>query len=360
MQTMRRVLVEMALLAAGVALGVALVFVTTIRPINHETAWITWGYPFVWRSVASASPLFLDQLALYEDIAFWLVVSLAFVEFPVRIAALYYAGPVVKSGDLGRLSAPQSSGQQQQHQPSRTAFVVAAAIIIAAVLVSASVFVASAWGMTTTETLTTTATVTTVSTVTVVSVSVTTISPSSSSNGLEFTMNLSPTTVYSEGAVDVQMNLYNALSVANDVSPADNWALTNQSEVSNSSSFGPGACIGSMGPYRVAVFKRFYGLNNYSGGVPLSIFPWPAQSPFNYCNFYVIEHSWLGSTSYPFDPQSNNAKLSLPDQGSWTTPMSLTVVLKPLGVSLPAGQYTVVCGDEWGDLQIAHFMVEPT
>jgi hypothetical protein len=359
MQTMRRVLVELALLAAGVALGVALVFVTTIRPINHETAWITWGYPFVWRSAASASPLFLDQLALYEDIAFWLVVSLAFVEFPVRTVAIYADLSLKKSGDLGHpLSTPRSSGQQQR-PPSRSAFVVAAAIIIiAAVLISASVFVASGWGMTTTESLTTTATVTTISTMTVVSV--TTMSPSSSSNGLEFTMNLSPTAVYSGGAVDVQMNLYNALSVRNDVSPADNWALTNQSEVSNSSSFGPGACIGSMGPYRVAVFNGFYGLNNYSGGAPLSIFPWPVQSPFNYCNFYVIEHSWLGSTNYLFEPQSNNATLSLPGQGSWTTPMSLTVVLKPLGVTLPAGQYTVVCGDEWGNLQIAHFTVEPT
>ena len=139
---MRRALVELVLLAAGLALGVALVFLTTIRPINHETAWITWGYPFVWRSVASASPLYLHPLALYEDVAFWLVISLAFVEFPVRITALYAGPNLSRSGDLARpLSVPASSDQQRR--PSRSALVVALAIIIAAVLISASVFVAS-------------------------------------------------------------------------------------------------------------------------------------------------------------------------------------------------------------------------
>jgi hypothetical protein len=156
------------------------------------------------------------------------------------------------------------------------------------------------------------------------------------------------------------MNLYNILNGVNVVSPAADWQLTNQSEVSNSTSFGPAACSGSMGPYRVAVFSGLYDLSNYTDGTPLSIFPWPAPSPaYNYCYSYIIEHSWLGSTSYAFEPESDNATLSLPGQGSWNTPMSLTVVLKPLNVRLPVGQYTVVAGDEWGDLLFAHFVVEP-
>ena len=40
--------------------------------------------------------------------------------------------------------------------------------------------------------------------------------------------------------------------------------------------------------------------------------------------------------------------------------MKLTVILRPMGVTLPEGQYTVVCGDEWGAMQIAHFVVEPS
>ncbi len=126
---MRRILGELALLSVGVALGITLVLATTFRPINHETAWITWGYPFVWRSAASASPLYLYPLALYEDIAFWLIVSLAFVEFPVRIVTLSAGLSLRKSADPGRLlSVPRSSGQQGP--PSRSSLVVASAIII--------------------------------------------------------------------------------------------------------------------------------------------------------------------------------------------------------------------------------------
>jgi hypothetical protein len=186
-------------------------------------------------------------------------------------------------------------------------------------------------------------------------------SSSSSSDDLSFTMALDPSSIVNGSAVEVEMNLYNTLNKTNLVSPADDWQLTNQSEVSNSTSFGPAACSGSMGPYRVEVLSGFYGLGNYTSGAPLSIFPWPAPSPaYNYCGTYVIEHSWLGSTSYVFEPQSDNATLSLPDQGSWKTPMSLTVVLKPLDVTFPVGRYTVVAGDEWGDLLVAHFVVEPS
>jgi hypothetical protein len=171
-------------------------------------------------------------------------------------------------------------------------------------------------------------------------------------------MSLNSSTVVKGSAVAVRMNLFNTLNVTNDVAPANYWRLTNQSELSNSSSFGPGACSDSMGPYRVAVFAGFYDSKNYSKGSPLSIFPWPAHSPTNYCGFYVIEHSWLGSNRYWFKPLSNNATLMLGGQGSWNTQIDLTVIIKPLDVTLPLGTYTVVGGDEWGDFQVAHFAVQ--
>jgi hypothetical protein len=40
--------------------------------------------------------------------------------------------------------------------------------------------------------------------------------------------------------------------------------------------------------------------------------------------------------------------------------MSETVLLKPSLFSTSPGVFTVVCGDEWGNLQIAHFVVEPS
>jgi len=185
-----------------------------------------------------------------------------------------------------------------------------------------------------------------------------TTSSASSANALEFTMTLNSSSAVQGHAVAVQMSLYNTLNETNDVASAEDWQLSNQSELSNSSSFGPGACSDGMGPFRVLLLRGSYDSGNYSSGTPLSIFPWPANSPFNYCYVYIPDGTWLGSSSWLFQPESNNATLSansLPQN----VPMNLTVILKPMDVTLPAGQYTVVCGDEWGALQIAHFAVEP-
>jgi hypothetical protein len=244
--------------------------------------------------------------------------------------------------------------------PARNFKRLAVAIVIAAVVISASILSYSSFEATVTRTDTRTNVSTQVSTATVVLITTvtTTVTPTSpSSDGLAFGMVLNSSRIANGSAVDVLMNLYNTLSEPNNVTVGDDWQLTNQSELSNSTSFGPGACSGSMGPYRVAVFNGFYGSNNYSSATPLSIFPWPPASPYNYCGTYIEEQSWLGSSYYLFQPQSDNAQLHLAGQGSWDTQMSLTVVLKPLGVTLPAGEYTVVGGDEWGDLQIAHFTV---
>lgn len=165
---MRRILAELALLTVAVALWIALVFLTTLRPVNHQTAWITWGYPFVWRSAASASPLYTYPLALYEDVAFWAVLSLAFVEFPIRVVAIYADLSLRKTGDLAGLPGVTASSVGRS-PPTRSALAVATAVIIAAALISASVFVASGWGVTTTETVTTTGTLTTTSTFTTTS-----------------------------------------------------------------------------------------------------------------------------------------------------------------------------------------------
>ena len=129
---------------------------------------------------------------------------------------------------------------------------------------------------------------------------------------------------------------------------AANWKLSNQSEVDSSQSI---PCADEMGPYRIALYKGSYGLNNYTDGKPMSVFPWPQPSGPNYCGFYIQDQSWLGSDrSYLFDPQSNNATLHLWNLGSWKTAMNMTVTLKPLTYPFSAGQKTLVAGDAWGDL----------
>jgi hypothetical protein len=168
MQTMRRVLGELALLAGGVLLGIVLISITTLNSgVGHPGGSVTWGYPWVWRWAASASPGYTNLVILYEDVGFWLVLSVALAELPVRIAALSVSRRLRGSGDQG---AHRLNGQV-----SRGLLVVASAIIVAALLVSTSMFVA-AGTTTTTETVTTTTTLTTTSIVATTPVSVTTTS----------------------------------------------------------------------------------------------------------------------------------------------------------------------------------------
>jgi len=165
---MRRIVGEMALLAGGVLLGIVLISITTLNSgVGHPFGSVTWGYPWVWRWAASASPGYTNLVVLYEDVGFWLVLSVAVAEVPVRIAALSISRSLRRSNDQGihRLNG----------QVSRGLLVVASAIIMAALLISASMFV-GVGQTTTTETVTTTDTLTTTSTVVATPVSVTTTS----------------------------------------------------------------------------------------------------------------------------------------------------------------------------------------
>ena len=156
MQIMRRILGEMALLAGGVLLGIVLISITTLNSgVGHPFGSVTWGYRWVWRWAASASPGYTNLVILYEDVGFWLVLSVALAEVPVRIAALSISQRLRGSSDLG-IHRPNG-------QISRGLLVVASAIIIAALLISASMFV-GVGQTTTTETVTTTDTLTTTST----------------------------------------------------------------------------------------------------------------------------------------------------------------------------------------------------
>jgi hypothetical protein len=78
---MAKISKELALLSYGAATGIALFLVSTLLVNNRGFGGFTaWGYPFVWRSVLSASPLFVNWFALGVDFVFWLALSLAVVE----------------------------------------------------------------------------------------------------------------------------------------------------------------------------------------------------------------------------------------------------------------------------------------
>lgn len=87
---MRKVLKELGLLTAGVVIGVALFLLSSLHQYFRGFTEVAYGYPFVWRSWASASPLNTDPFALDEDLVFWLVVSVVVVRLLFQTAFLYF------------------------------------------------------------------------------------------------------------------------------------------------------------------------------------------------------------------------------------------------------------------------------
>jgi hypothetical protein len=80
-EPMRMPIRELATLTGGVVIGAAFSYVAVYAFYGVAGGQANWGFPFVWKSFVSASPEYLDYPARYEDVVFWLVVSVIMVEF---------------------------------------------------------------------------------------------------------------------------------------------------------------------------------------------------------------------------------------------------------------------------------------
>jgi len=82
MQTMKRTLAkELANLIGGLVLGALLSYVMIYSFWARGGGIGNWGWPFIWKSIASASPGYVfDYPARYEDVVFWLAFSVIVVE----------------------------------------------------------------------------------------------------------------------------------------------------------------------------------------------------------------------------------------------------------------------------------------
>jgi hypothetical protein len=94
---MRRALKEAALLTGGAVIGIASFLLSSFHQYYRADTVVAYGYPFMWRFWASASPLTTDMSALYEDFVFWLVVSIVVLSVSLQIA-LPYARRELKAG----------------------------------------------------------------------------------------------------------------------------------------------------------------------------------------------------------------------------------------------------------------------
>jgi uncharacterized protein (UPF0333 family) len=174
------------------------------------------------------------------------------------------------------------------------------------------------------------------------------------SNGLEFTMSLNTTTLRSGSNLTVSLSLYNILDSNNTVTGSTDWLVSNASED------GPGlspACA-QGDPFRTEVLQGYYDLSNVSLGKPLVFIVAHGSSGLNWCLVY-IHGDFLSSGTYTFSPLSDKA-LWTESSANQPTPFVEVVDLDPSTFSTSTGTFTVVSGDMWGDVQVAHFLVEPT
>ena len=198
---------------------------------------------------------------------------------------------------------------------------------------------------------------------------------------LRFAMALNSSSVRGGGVVGVSFSLFNTLDRINNVTGANYWRVTNDSEGSGSSSVGWNCAQNDV--FRIEVLRGDYGLNNFSSGSPLDVFLWQPPFGFNECVYYVrsangtaevLSVPWQGGNYYIFRPASDTAwwvttselhAQCLPSNGAYhpcgppgqEADMNETMILKTGLFASSPGVFTVIGGDEWGDLGLTRFCV---
>lgn len=175
--------------------------------------------------------------------------------------------------------------------------------------------------------------------------------------GLQLNLSVNSTTATSNGAFTITISDTNTLGVTNNLPRQDNWAL---GALANS------ACPSvDSSPLSVAVFKGVYSATNISSAQNVPLLP-PGITFF--CPSRDYSH-------FVFEPKSSIATAtgnSAPNGVKFT--MTTTITLRDYynGVQLvpgsnmtsasqfshlPVGPYTLVAGDEWGDMALVQLTV---
>ena len=165
--------------------------------------------------------------------------------------------------------------------------------------------------------------------------------------GLLVRLELNSSRITSGATVGINVSDYNPSTMELNLSKESAWALDGLST---------GGCPSLYYPFGIAVFQGVYTSANASQAVPLRIFP---VIPCPMLVRYI--------TGYLFQPMSDNATV-LPGTGEvpMATGVSVSGTYYTPGIQLNGltpftpGTYTVVAGDEWGNLAFAYFAVAPS
>ena len=204
------------------------------------------------------------------------------------------------------------------------------------------------------------------------------------STNLKFSMSLNSSSVQQGSVLAASFDLYNVLGRANNLTGAADWQLTNASE--NSGLVGWNCAQNDL--FRIEVVSGYYGLNNYSVGTPLDVFLWQPPYAFNQCAYYVRSTNYTApvlsvppndQNYYIFRPSSNvawwvtssglaalsspcvpsNGTLHCSRTAGQDAVMGETMILETRLFAKSIGTFTVIGGDEWGDVAALHFQVGP-
>lgn len=175
-----------------------------------------------------------------------------------------------------------------------------------------------------------------------------TIAAEDTNDNLQLRLSLNATIVAPGHAFAISISEFNTLTTTNNVTSANYWALDGLELGPCGHSYGP-----TQGPLGVEVFSGRYTAANVSQAQPLGIYPSPVACP----QFIRV------ITGFYFQPLSDIA-FWLPSFGGNGTAVAGSVTVgsgypdySSAGQPLSPGTYTVVGGDEWGNLLFVYVQV---
>jgi hypothetical protein len=167
--------------------------------------------------------------------------------------------------------------------------------------------------------------------------------------GLNLSIAVNTTLLQSGQGIEITINETNTLDALNTVSATTGWQSTPQLSL--------GPCGVGDYPMGLAICQGYYTPSSISSAEPLYIY-----APGTFACPMLIRLI----TSYTFQPLSNMASIS-PPSNSFFMPMNSSFAANGYWTGNLKGQtefsnfspgiYTVVGGDEWGQLVLLHFVV---
>ena len=179
-------------------------------------------------------------------------------------------------------------------------------------------------------------------------------SVSPATNDLSLSLSTNSTTYRPGQDVSITVDIKNMWQETNHIIAAKDWPYDNL-EI-DQCDMGP---WGFVYPYGIAIFQGSYSLSDFAAATPLALYdfsllvPCPAPIP---------------AASYDFQPLSDIAQVSGSSAQFPTSTFAITTTLAETGYwsgstpkvtkhNFEPGVYTIVAGDEWGNLVILHFTV---